>query len=56
LDGVVNPLSRYMGPHGLLVVFVDTSCPFAGTAIGDMPNVAATLAGAGFPTASTVSA
>jgi hypothetical protein len=49
LEGAVQPLGQYMGPHGLLVVFVDTSCPFSGTAIGDMPNVAATLAKQGIP-------
>jgi thioredoxin-related protein len=49
LDGAVKPLREYMGQHGLLVVFVDTSCPFSGTAIGDMPNVAATLANHGVP-------
>lgn len=49
VDGTVKPLRDYVGQHGLLVVFVDTSCPFSGTAIGDMPNVAAALAGHGIP-------
>jgi hypothetical protein len=49
LDGAVKPLREYMGPHGLLVVFVDTNCPFSGTAIGDMPSVAATLSRNGIP-------
>jgi len=44
LAGTVATLKDHMGAKGLLLVFVDTNCPFSGTAIGDMPNVAATLA------------
>jgi hypothetical protein len=33
-----------MGPKGLLVVFVDTSCPFSATAIREMSSVASVLA------------
>jgi hypothetical protein len=44
LAGTVRPLAEYGGEAGLLVVFVDTNCPFAGSAIGDIPEVSATLA------------
>ena len=44
LKGAAKPLRQYLGRQGLLVVFVDTNCPFSGEAIGDMPKVAATLA------------
>lgn len=37
------PLAFYAGKGGLMLVFVDTSCPFAGQAISDLPNVARTL-------------
>jgi hypothetical protein len=33
-----------MGPKGLLVVFVDTNCPFSATAIREMSSVASVLA------------
>jgi len=45
LAGVVKPLDAYLGRNGLLLVFVDTSCPFSGTAIGETPEVARTLTG-----------
>jgi hypothetical protein len=44
LAGAVKPLRTYMGPAGLLVVFVDTSCPFAIIATGDMPSIAPAFA------------
>lgn len=44
LDGATKSLDAYSGEKGLLVVFVDTDCPFAGAAIGEMPIIAKTLA------------
>jgi len=44
LEGAAKPLRSYMGAKGLVVVFVDTNCPFSGQAIGDTASVAATLA------------
>jgi len=44
LKGATKPLRQYLGPKGLLAVFVDTNCPFSGEAVGDMSKVAATLA------------
>ena len=44
LDGTVRSLRDRMGPKGLLVVFVDTNCPFSATAIGEMSSVASVLA------------
>jgi len=43
LAGAVKPLRAYAGKGGLMAMFVDTTCPFAGTAINDLPQVAATL-------------
>ena len=45
LAGTVRPLAEYVGEAGLLLVFVDTSCPFSESAVGDLPEVSATLAG-----------
>ena len=50
LDGAAKPLRSYMGAKGLVAIFVDTSCPFAGQAIGDTASVAATLAKEGVTT------
>ena len=50
LEGTVKALADYSGEAGLLAIFVDTDCPFAGAAIGDVPVVAATLAGFNLPT------
>lgn len=36
-------LARQMSDNGVVVVFVDTSCPFAGQALKDMPGVIQTL-------------
>jgi hypothetical protein len=44
LDGAVKPLRDRMGPAGLLVVFVDTTCPSAAVAAGNMPSIAPVLA------------
>lgn len=44
LGGDARPLRDRMGPNGLLVVFVDTSCPFSATAIREMSSVASVLA------------
>ncbi len=45
LAGAVRPLAEYGGEAGLLLVFVDTTCPFSESAIGDLPEVSATLEG-----------
>ena len=44
LTGSVKPLAEYTGRKGLLVMFVDTSCPFASQAMKEMPEVAAAFA------------
>jgi len=44
LDGAVKPLRGRMGPAGLMVVFVDTTCPSAAVAINDIPSIAPVLA------------
>lgn len=44
LKGDAKPMRGYLGPAGTLAVFVDTTCPFSGEAIGDMQKVAGTLA------------
>jgi hypothetical protein len=44
LDGAVKPLRGRMGPTGLLVVFVDTTCPSAAVAISNMSSIAPVLA------------
>jgi hypothetical protein len=43
MQGTVRPMREYMGAKGLLAVFVDTSCPFAGSAVTDMATVTETL-------------
>ena len=43
LDGKVRPLSEYLGPNGLVLVFVDTVCPSAGVCIKDTPEIARAL-------------
>lgn len=43
--GVTRPLSEYMGKGGLMVLFVDTRCPFSATASKELPTVARALAG-----------
>ena len=44
LEGAARSLRDRMGPKGLLVVFVDTNCPFSATAINEMSSVASVLA------------
>jgi hypothetical protein len=41
----VKPLRQYMGAGGLMVLFVDTTCPFSATALKEMPSIAPSLAG-----------
>lgn len=43
LDGETVALDQVMGPEGMVAVFIDTTCPFSGQALGDMPKVAPTL-------------
>ena len=45
-----QPLTRYMGKSGLLLVFVDTSCPYSNKAMKDLPVVAPALAAHNIPT------
>lgn len=40
----VKPLSDYMGGKGLVLLFVDTTCPFCAIALKEMPAVAESLA------------
>ncbi len=44
LGGAAKPLRSRMGPAGLLVVFVDTTCPSATVAVSNMPSIAPVLA------------
>jgi hypothetical protein len=44
LKGAARSLRDRMGPKGLLVVFVDTNCPFSATVINEMSSVASVLA------------
>jgi len=50
LEGNVKALADYGSEAGLLAVFVDADCPFAGAAIGDVPIVAKRLAAFNLPT------
>jgi len=43
IKGGRRTLGELMGPGGLMVMFVDTTCPFSGQAMGDMPTVTKTL-------------
>lgn len=43
LSGVIKPLADYRDRGGLVVVFADTTCPFAESALGEMPQVAKVL-------------
>ena len=45
-----QPLTRYMGKSGLLLVFVDSTCPFSQQAMKDLPVVAPALAAYNIPT------
>ncbi len=44
LKDMTKSLADYRGPAGIVVVFADTTCPFAGAALGDLPKVASKLA------------
>lgn len=44
LKGEVNPLSDYKGRGGLVLLFVDTSCPYSGSALQELPTVRPVLA------------
>ncbi len=44
LKDVVKPLADYKTAGGLVIVFADISCPFAESALGELPTVSATLA------------
>ena len=43
LDGQTVALEGALGPQGIVLVFVDSTCSFSGQALGDMPTVAPTL-------------
>jgi len=45
VKGQVKPLGEYKGSGGLMLLFVDTSCPFSAAALRDMPMVSKSLAG-----------
>ena len=44
LSGQTIALDGAIGPQGIVLLFVDTTCPFSGQALRDMPTVAPTLA------------
>jgi hypothetical protein len=44
LSGTAKALGEYKGTSGLLIVFVDTTCPFSAQAQKDMPGVVKTMA------------
>lgn len=46
----VKPLGSFMGAKGLLVVFADVRCPYAGQALGELPKVAPKMAELGVAT------
>jgi peroxiredoxin len=50
LDGAVKSLRDYRGKNGLLLLFVDTYCPFSAAAAKDIPAVAEALNKRGVPT------
>ena len=45
LKDQLKPLGEYKGSGGLVLLFVDTSCPFSAAALRDMPAVSKSLAG-----------
>ena len=47
LSGASKALGEYKGKAGLLIVFVDTTCPFSAQAMKDLPGVMATMASQG---------
>ena len=44
LKDQLRPLGEYKGRGGLVLLFVDTSCPFSAAALRDMPTVSKSLA------------
>ena len=44
LQGDVVELKQAMGPEGIVVLLLDTTCPFSGEALRDMPTIVNTLA------------
>jgi len=44
LGGEPKPLGQFKGEGGLVLLFVDTKCPFSAIALAEMPGVAKTLA------------
>lgn len=44
LKDQIRPLNEYKGLGGLVLLFVDTSCPFSAAALHDMPMVSKSLA------------
>jgi thiol-disulfide isomerase/thioredoxin len=50
LDGTVKSLRDYRGKNGLLLLFVDTWCPFSAAAAREIPAVAEALNKRGVPT------
>ena len=44
LKDMTKSLADYRGPGGIVIIFADTSCPFANAALGELPSVVATLA------------
>jgi len=49
LAGETKPLKDYIGLRGLLVVFVDTTCPYAAQAVSELPQIAFTMGQLGVP-------
>jgi hypothetical protein len=47
LKGASKALGEYKGKAGLLIVFVDTTCPFSAQAMKDMPGIMGTMAAQG---------
>jgi hypothetical protein len=45
LKDTVHPLGEYVDKGGLMILFVDTSCPFSAIALKEMPMVAKAIAG-----------
>ena len=45
LKDQLRPLGEYKGSGGLVLLFVDTSCPFSAVALREMPMVSKSLAG-----------
>ncbi len=45
LKDQLRPLREYQGSGGLVLLFVDTTCPFSAVALREMPAVSKTLAG-----------